>query len=1086
MASTAQFQVKPDFYTSKEECDKNSRERINTNPRYKYFNQIHFTAGDEEQFYQYKDSTTGQLCITEPSFDSNRFFSDQDKIIPFVEWEKYKDINAIDIDNTFTYIFNKFKKGIFIKIKDNKLAVFLPFSKKNFTNEWSEHIRIDPKYKNMEGFVRYISKMENRKFSSEYINKFMNGWYGNNCLIRYEFPLHEGDTNHSNMSDLLKVLCEQRKLPDCEFFLNRRDFPILKKDGTEAYEDLFESDKHPLVSHDFSKYAPILSMVTRKNYADIPIPTGEDWTRISSKEKKFFIKNRIYNDDFKTSWNDKKPTAVFRGSSTGCGTTIDTNPRLKLAYMSKITPYDTDNLPLLDAGITSWNIRPRKLRNEKYLQTIEFNKLPFTLSSFMNAEEQSQHKYIIHVDGHVSAFRLSLELSMGSCILLQDSKYIMWFRTLLIPYTHYVPINHDLSDLIEKIKWCKQHDAECEKIANNAKKFYNKYLTKDGILDYMQILLYKMKKVNGIYMYNIITPPTIQFQREKNIQTEIPKNKNVLSVFPPNNRSYGLLKGIEWVISDLLYKKLFFNNVRKQSTHKTTKSTNTEICSVSNMIFLTKTIKIKDSESKYQDGIHEIFIAKYCINELVKYVPNFAYIFDSHEDSDNLYTYMEYIEGETLDEYLEGKNFNMEEYIHILYQLGLALKVAQNRIGFVHNDLAPWNIILQRIPFDMTFDYLIDCYNIYRVTTRVIPVIIDYGKSHVVYNNKHYGRVNMFKMNSIQDTIHVLYVSLFTVLQRFDFKKYEQKIISLINFISGTKYREKPFTSLGEIKHFLFSNKKYSNLIKDDKNDLKNNTPIDFVKYLYRNNLIKVFKTEKVEYTLNTSNPLQIYNFTFATTDEERIKSFTDIFHKIIDCKLPKIENKLLAYYTVYSIKNNLLMVYKSLVKFINSIPNVDTNVDKYTALYQKTIDYIVRKYRKVLSLENQPFIYSLPEKYNPSYNESIFLVPTKVYNLLKSGEKSQDVTVYKEIIENILCDNIYQIPDDMKKFYLQSLSKLLEIDSFKVKKSCANYHTLKFYAKKIYSADNEYIMSRIEKGEECNEINKLIRIYKKIVNCDP
>ena len=61
--------------------------------------------------------------------------------------------------------------------------------------------------------------------------------------------------------------------------------------------------------------------------------------------------------------NRKKiPTAIFRGSSTGCGASLKTNPRIHLAYLSK--KWDSDNrynknnkidkYSFLDAGITNW------------------------------------------------------------------------------------------------------------------------------------------------------------------------------------------------------------------------------------------------------------------------------------------------------------------------------------------------------------------------------------------------------------------------------------------------------------------------------------------------------------------------------------------------------------------------------------------------------------------------------------------------------------------------------------------------------------------------------------------------------------
>jgi hypothetical protein len=51
--------------------------------------------------------------------------------------------------------------------------------------------------------------------------------------------------------------------------------------------------------------------------------------------------------------------------------TIDTNPRLKVAYLGSIQ----QNKQYIDAGISSWNLRPRKYMTSNYLQTIEKNKI---------------------------------------------------------------------------------------------------------------------------------------------------------------------------------------------------------------------------------------------------------------------------------------------------------------------------------------------------------------------------------------------------------------------------------------------------------------------------------------------------------------------------------------------------------------------------------------------------------------------------------------------------------------------------------------------------------------------------------------
>ena len=52
MTNNSNLQVQPDFYRSKEDCEKNTYRQVKqTNPRYKNFTQT--SLGDEEQFSVY-------------------------------------------------------------------------------------------------------------------------------------------------------------------------------------------------------------------------------------------------------------------------------------------------------------------------------------------------------------------------------------------------------------------------------------------------------------------------------------------------------------------------------------------------------------------------------------------------------------------------------------------------------------------------------------------------------------------------------------------------------------------------------------------------------------------------------------------------------------------------------------------------------------------------------------------------------------------------------------------------------------------------------------------------------------------------
>ena len=872
MTTTTKFQVKPDYYTCEKDLKEGEKKTINTNPRYKFFCQTHFTAGDIDQFQQYRDPSNGSIDIPQHRQHSTIF-----PIPKQVQWSKYQDLDVSAVDNTFKYLFYKFKKCIFLKVKEGKLSVFLPFSNKNFVNEWSDRIKIDPSFTDLNDFMKHITTLEGYKFSPHKINKFIDSWYSNNCLIRSEFPIYEGDTNVPNASDMFHTLCRERKIPDIEFFVNRRDFPLLKTNETEPYSHLYDTSNMKLLSHNYSKYCPILSMVTTDNFADIPIPTGDDWALVSAPEGKLFPHNstRVSTEPLNTiCWENKKSIAVFRGSSTGAGVTVQTNMRLKLAHLSVITPKDSDNLPLLDAGITKWNLRPRKIKGEKYLKTIDIKNLPFGLSTFLSPEEQYSYKYVINVDGHVSSYRLSRELDSGCCLLLVASKYKLWYRHMLKPFEHYVPVRSDLSDLIDKIKWCKNHDEQCKQIAQNAKQFYKTYINKDGILDYLQQLLISLKKSNGIYFYNQITPQQVLLKEEVKIVNSTPPQLSILT---------------------------FLQNAKKTKDIFTNPNTSIVEYNFEGKLFVQK---------KSTNVVHEAFISLKTNN-----LPNFVHNYGLYDD----FIILESVKGQTFSQYIKSDYFTMKDFTIILLQLSIAIYTAQEKFSFVHNDLTPWNIIIKILPSPITVEYKFDKIH-YNFKTNIIPIIIDLGRSHIVHESKHYGNINMFSSSTIQDIVTILVTSISDICN-FELNKNDSStIVTIANFLSGTQYCPKSFSTdnMGSLKLFFNKASKYTELISSDKHELENRNPIHFANYLlssFKIRDVNIVKTVTVE----KSFTLWIDETIFLHPDK--------VLLLLEDEKVPPV--------TKESVKYIAKTIYSENLKYISSLICKDKIIDKYMKLYR-------------------------------------------------------------------------------------------------------------------------------------------------------
>lgn len=213
---------------------------------------------------------------------------------------------------------------------------------------------------------------------------------------------------------------------------------------------------------------------------------------------------------FYKPWEDKINTAFFRGSATGGGTTIETNQRLHLAHLSnkwKEDPRmngtaehsfvdgntaDRELVPLLNAEVTTWNLRDKKIAGNPmtFLHTEDFI-FDAGRQHFIPIYEQSRFKYILYVEGHCAANRYAFLMRLGSVILKVESRCVadeMWYYPILEPFQDHVPIKADLSDLAEKIQWCRDNDDHCRQIAARANELYDQFVSKEAIHDYIEVI----------------------------------------------------------------------------------------------------------------------------------------------------------------------------------------------------------------------------------------------------------------------------------------------------------------------------------------------------------------------------------------------------------------------------------------------------------------------------------------------------------------------------------------------------------------------------------------------------------------------
>jgi len=370
------------------------------------------------------------------------------------------------IENTIKHFFNRdFGGWLFIAIKNNKIDMLYNIYNINFSNNWSHLLQPI----NVRNYL--ISKMKSmKKFYNLKNIKPHNKFNNNGCLINM-LDYHAMPGSYQlEFVDMLTETLKHRKIKDTCFIFSTKDFPALKL----SPEKWIHPDQSiPL----YNEYIPVFSQSTTFNHLDIPVPCDMDWHIVSQKAfpDDCTPKNITAIPDI--PWNDKINIAFFRGSSTGCFFD-NKNPRIKIHRLSNQYPQ------YLDAGIIFF-VQRDQIHNGVIYHAGMFDNSDIILKKPVPMPQQSKYKYVINIKGNSAAYRLPFLFYLKSVVIIVETDFKLWFENLLIPFTHFVPVKSDLSDLIDKIIWLNNNDDKAKQIALNGFNFISSLHSKQNIFDYL-------------------------------------------------------------------------------------------------------------------------------------------------------------------------------------------------------------------------------------------------------------------------------------------------------------------------------------------------------------------------------------------------------------------------------------------------------------------------------------------------------------------------------------------------------------------------------------------------------------------------
>lgn len=163
-------------------------------------------------------------------------------------------------------------------------------------------------------------------------------------------------------------------------------------------------------------------------------------------------------------WEQRVPRVFWRGA---CSADYKNNEFLRLAVVAALADHPACDVKLV-----------RRWHEDKPIPESYFAD-PCPLVHFLS------HRILLILDGNGISSSHTWVFGSGAVPLL-ISNCDFWFRPLLVPYEHYVPVQYDLSDLREKIDWVLAHDADAQRIAEGAMAFARAHLSAPSQQKYLR------------------------------------------------------------------------------------------------------------------------------------------------------------------------------------------------------------------------------------------------------------------------------------------------------------------------------------------------------------------------------------------------------------------------------------------------------------------------------------------------------------------------------------------------------------------------------------------------------------------------
>lgn len=158
--------------------------------------------------------------------------------------------------------------------------------------------------------------------------------------------------------------------------------------------------------------------------------------------------------DVDIPFNFKQNKLLWRGSSTGN----------RIHFVNKFYNHPNSNIDIKFSNLCQNVQAPSE-----------------SVVGIMSYSDMLQYKFIISIEGNDVATNLKWILLSNSVLLMPLPTKCTWFmEDTLIPFTHFIPIESDYSDVECKFQWCLNNLKKCEEISKNGTKYMEQFLDEEN------------------------------------------------------------------------------------------------------------------------------------------------------------------------------------------------------------------------------------------------------------------------------------------------------------------------------------------------------------------------------------------------------------------------------------------------------------------------------------------------------------------------------------------------------------------------------------------------------------------------------